>query len=87
MAPLKEIVARTGLSDSDARTYLSMAEDRVRLYLGYEDDDDVSRFSAVLADIAVSLYDKKTATDKIYCDSFATYLVFCTIAGAFQIIC
>jgi len=27
---------------------------------------------------------KKTATDKIYCDSFATYLVFCTIAGAFQ---
>jgi len=30
---------------------------------------------------------KKTATDKIYCDSFATYLVFCTIAGAFQIIC
>lgn len=64
MAPLKEIVSRTGLSDSDAKNYLSMAEDRVRLYLNYSDDEDVARFSAALADIAVSLYDRKTATDK-----------------------
>ena len=64
MAPLKEIVMRTGLSDSDAKTYLSMAEDRIRLYLNYNDDEDISRFSSALADIAVSLYDKKTATDK-----------------------
>lgn len=64
MAPLKEIIARTGLSDSDAKNYLSMAEDRVRLYLNYSDDEDIARFSSALADIAVSLYDKKTATDK-----------------------
>ena len=61
MAALKEIMARTGLSDSDAKTYLGMAEDRVRLYLNYEDDEDISRFSSVIADIGVTLYDKQTA--------------------------
>ena len=61
MAALKEIAARTGLSETDARTYLKMAEDRVRLYLNYEDAEDISRFSSVIADIGVSLYDKTEA--------------------------
>ena len=62
MAPLKEIISRTGLSESDARTYLKRAEDRVRLYLNYEEDEDLTRFSSVLADIGVTLYEKQTAT-------------------------
>lgn len=61
MAALKEIVARTGLPETEARSYLTMAEDRVRLYLNYEEDEDLSRFSSALADVAVTLYDKRTA--------------------------
>lgn len=61
MAALKEIVARTGLSETEARSYLNMAEERVRLYLNYEEDEDLSRFSSVLADYATTLYEKRTA--------------------------
>lgn len=61
MAALKEIAARTGLSEAEARVYLVMAEERVRLYLAYEEDEDLTRFSSVIADVAVMLYDKNRA--------------------------
>ena len=61
MATLKEIIARTGLSESEAKTYMNMAEDRVRLYLAYKEDEDISQFSSVISDVAVSLYEKQNA--------------------------
>lgn len=63
MAALKEIAARTGLSEAEARVYLVMAEERVRLYLAYEEDDDLTRFSSVIADVAVILHDKRKAVN------------------------
>lgn len=60
MTALEALTAR-GLSASDAQQYLAQAEDRVRLYLNYGPDDDLSRFSLVIADIASDLYDKQTA--------------------------
>ena len=62
-APIKVIIARTGLTDTEARSYLQQAEDRVRLYLAYQEDEDLSPFSSVLADIACSLYDKQEAVN------------------------
>lgn len=61
MVALKQIIARTGLSETDAKTYLEMAEDRVRLYLNYSDDEDVSRFTPAIADIACLLYERQQA--------------------------
>lgn len=60
MVALKEIIAM-GLSESDAKTYEAMAEERIRLYLNYEDNEDISKFSSVIADVAVALYNKTKA--------------------------
>lgn len=61
MAPLKIVLARTGLTEADARQYISMAEDKVRLYLAYRDDEDISTFGSVIADVACSLHEKHEA--------------------------
>lgn len=63
MATLKEIIARTGLSESDAKQYMRMAEDKIRLYLAYREDEDISMFSSAISDVAVLLHQKKTAVD------------------------
>lgn len=61
MVALKEIMARTGLSEGDAKTYVDMAEERVRLYLNYEDEESLTRFSSAISDVAVALYNKTEA--------------------------
>ena len=58
----REIVTRRTAMDSDvASTYVRIAESRVRSYLHYEDDDDLSGFSPVIADIAILLWDEDKA--------------------------
>lgn len=72
MVSLKEIQLRTEMSESDARLYQDMAGDRVRLFLGYKPDEDITRFSAVISDIAVLLYQKHTeqqAAQKAWIDN------------------
>lgn len=66
----REIVTmRTAMESDVASAYVRMAEGRVRSYLHYQEDDDVSGFNAVIADIAILLYDEdkaRTASSAAY---------------------
>lgn len=61
MVALKQIMLRTGLDETEAKKYLQLAEDRVRLYLAYQDDEDVSAFASVIADVGSLLYERQQA--------------------------
>lgn len=55
MVALKVITTRTGLTEAEAAPYLAMAEDRVRLYLGYAATEDISFAGSAVAEIAIAL--------------------------------
>lgn len=50
------LIARAELEDDVAANYVRMAEGRVRFYLHYRHDEDVSCFSDAIAQIALYLY-------------------------------
>lgn len=62
MTALEKFTARTGSNDEQ---YLEMAEDKVRLYLNYTEDDDLSFFSSIVVEIAITLYEKKQAVQVV----------------------
>ena len=55
-----QIATARGLTDSE-KIYIDIAEERVRLYLAYKDDEDISPFASVIADIALALRDRQKA--------------------------
>lgn len=55
------VIRRTTLEADEASTYVRMAESRVRSYLHYDEDDDLSGFSSVVADIAILMWDEDKA--------------------------
>ena len=62
MTALELFTARTGSNDEQ---FVTLAEDKVRLYLNYLDEDDLTRFSSTVGEIAVLLYEKKQAVQAV----------------------
>ena len=55
-----QIAKARGLTEEE-KIYIDIAEERVRLYLAYKEDEDLTPFAAVIADIALSLKDRQKA--------------------------
>lgn len=54
---------KSGLTDTDTiKFYILQAGDELRIYLNYDPEDPIDRFSSVVADIAVNDYDYDTRT-------------------------
>jgi len=56
------VIKRTGMSQEDAEFYVGMAEQKVRTYLGLDDEADVSAYTFQIADIAVLYWQKDQST-------------------------
>lgn len=56
-----EIIAlRTGADEDTAGEYASLAGLKVREFLRYEEDDDITRFTSTVADVGVLYYQRDT---------------------------
>ena len=62
MTALELFTARTGSNDEQ---FVTLAEDKVRLYLNFSDEDDLTRFSSTVGEIAVLLYEKKQTVQAV----------------------
>ena len=60
MTAVEIIVLRTGMTAEKATQYAALAEQKVREYLRYDTDEDVSRFASTVADVAVLYYQRDT---------------------------
>ena len=61
MTALELFTARTGSNDEQ---FVTLADDKVRLYLNYT-DEDLTRFSSTVGEIAILLYEKKQAVQAV----------------------
>lgn len=66
MTAVEIFTRRTGVTEeSDVDFYIEMAEERIRSYLGLEEDSDVSKYVFATADIAVLYWQQDQSSTAI----------------------